>query len=147
MNRFRLRKTLILGLSLLAVAAAVSACTGGTPAAQETQAPVSEVAEYRKINAADAKAMIDSDESLIILDVREQSEYDAGHIEGAVLLPSGSVSVMAAEVLPDKDQTILVYCRSGNRSKTAANTLLEMGYTQVYDFGGIIDWPYEVVIE
>ncbi|MFH1512989.1 MAG: rhodanese-like domain-containing protein [Bacillota bacterium] len=147
MNRFRLNKILILGLSLLAVAAAVSACTGGAPAAQETQAPVSEAAEYRKINTADAKAMIDSDVSLLILDVREQYEFDAGHIEGAVLLPSGSVSAKAAEVLPDQNQTILVYCRSGNRSKTAANMLLEMGYTQVYDFGGIIDWPYEVVIE
>ena len=82
-----------------------------------------------------------------MLDVREQSEYDAGHIPGAVLLPSGSVQQMAADVLPDKDAKILVYCRSGNRSRTAANVLVSLGYTQVYDFGGIINWPYDVVKE
>jgi len=77
--------------------------------------------------------------------VREQSEYDAGHISGAVLLPVGSIAEKAAETLPDKNAVLLVYCRSGNRSKTASETLLGLGYTQVYDFGGIIDWPYDVV--
>ena len=74
--------------------------------------------------------MMDSGAEVIVLDVREQSEYDSGHIHGAVLLPSGSVSAMAAEVLPDKNATILVYCRSGSRSGAAARTLVSLGYTQ-----------------
>ena len=79
-----------------------------------------------------------------MLDVREQSEFDAEHIPGAVLLPVGSIAEKAAEALPDRNAVLLVYCRSGNRSKTASETLLGLGYTQVYDFGGIIDWPYDV---
>ena len=95
--------------------------------------------------AEEAKAVIDAEENVIILDVREQYEYDEGHIPGAVLLPSGSVKAKASEVLPDKNQKILVYCRSGNRSGTAARALVALGYTQIYDFGGIINWPYDVV--
>ena len=82
---------------------------------------------------------------MIVLDVRTHAEYDSGHIKDAVLLDSGDVSAKAATVLPDKNATILVYCRSGNRSATASKLLIEMGYTKVMDFGGIIDWPYEVV--
>lgn len=88
--------------------------------------------------------MIDAG-NVIILDVRTQEEYDAGHIAEAVRLESADFEAKAANVLPDKDATILVYCRSGNRSKTAAKMLLELGYTDVYDFGGINDWPYETV--
>ena len=84
-------------------------------------------------------------ETVIILDVREQSEFDGGHIPGAVLLPVGTITgETAANVIPEKDSVVLVYCRSGNRSKTASQTLAELGYTQVYEFGGINTWPYEI---
>ena len=83
-------------------------------------------------------------QDVIILDVREQDEYDSGHIPGAVLLPVGSIDEdTAAEVIPEKDSTVLVYCRSGNRSKTASSALAELGYTNIYEFGGINTWPYE----
>ena len=79
-----------------------------------------------------------------LLGVREQDEYDSGHIPGAVLLPVGSIDEdTAAEVIPEKDSTVLVYCRSGNRSKTASSALAELGYTNIYEFGGINTWPYE----
>ena len=100
---------------------------------------------YQQISQEEAKELMDSQE-LIILDVREQSEYDSGHIPGAVLLPVGSIDQdTAAAVIPDKDSTVLVYCRSGNRSKTASSALAELGYTAVYEFGGINTWPYEIV--
>lgn len=96
------------------------------------------------ITAQEAKAIMDSQEGFVILDVREQYEYDESHIPGAVLLPLGQVEEKAQEVLPDKDQLILVYCRSGRRSKQAAEVLVKLGYTNIKEFGGIIDWPYEV---
>ena len=97
---------------------------------------------YQQISQEDAKEMMDTQE-VIILDVREQDEYDSGHIPGAVLLPVGSIDEdTAAEVIPEKDSTVLVYCRSGNRSKTASSALAELGYTNIYEFGGINTWPY-----
>jgi phage shock protein E len=143
MNTMSLSGSVILWIVLLLTAVLPVAFGGGIPTAN-TEAPAA-VAEYRKISAEEAKAMMDSGEAVIVLDVREQSEYDAGHISGAVLLPVGSIAEKAAETLPDKNAVLLVYCRSGNRSKTASETLLGLGYTQVYDFGGIIDWPYDVV--
>lgn len=97
------------------------------------------------ITAEEAKAIMDSQEDYILLDVREQKEYEAGHIEGAVLIPYGSIGELAENALPDRDRTILVYCRSGRRSAIAAEELAKLGYTDVRDFGGIIDWPYDVV--
>ena len=87
--------------------------------------------------------MMDTQE-IIILDVREQDEYGGGHILGAVLLPVGTINEDTdAEAIPEKDSTVLVYCRSGNRSKTTSSTLDELGYTNIYEFGGINTWPYE----
>ena len=98
---------------------------------------------YQQISQEEAKEMMDT-QDVIILDVREQDEYDSGHIPGAVLLPVGTIDeTTAAEVIPEKDSTVLVYCRSGNRSKTASSTLAELGYTNIYEFGGINTWPYE----
>ena len=98
---------------------------------------------YEQITQETAKEMMDTRE-VIILDVREQDEYDSGHIPGAVLLPVGSIDEdTAADVIPEKDSTVLVYCRSGNRSKTASSALAELGYTNIYEFGGINTWPYE----
>ena len=98
---------------------------------------------YQQISQEEAKAMMDT-QVVIILDVREQDEYDSGHIPGAVLLPVGTIDEdTAAAVIPGKDSTVLVYCRSGNRSKTASAALAELGYTNIYEFGGINTWPYE----
>ena len=88
--------------------------------------------------------MNESDEN-IILDVREDFEYASGHIPNAQLLPLGEIDAESAEaVIPSKESTVLVYCRSGNRSKAAAELLVELGYTNVYEFGGIVTWPYEI---
>ena len=100
-------------------------------------------AGYQQITQEEAKAMMDSQE-VIMLDVREQDEYDSGHIPGAVLLPVGTIDdTTAAQVIPEKDSTVLVYCRSGNRSKTASAALADLGYTNIYEFGGINTWPYD----
>ena len=100
-------------------------------------------AVYVNITAEEAKQIMDSEEGYVILDVRTQEEYDQGHIPGAILIPDTEVEVTAEDVLTDKDQLILVYCRSGRRSKLAAEALVELGYTNIKEFGGIIDWPYE----
>ena len=101
-------------------------------------------AVYMNITAQEAKEIMDTEEGYIILDVREQDEYDAGHIPGAILISYTQIEEKANEMLPDKDQLILVYCRSGRRSKLAAEALAELGYTNIKEFGGISDWPYEV---
>ena len=99
---------------------------------------------YQQITQEAAKEMMDTQE-VLILDVREQHEYDSGHIPGAVLLPVGTITKdTAADVIDDLDTVVLVYCRSGNRSKTASQTLVDLGYTNIYEFGGITTWPYEV---
>ena len=140
-------KVALLGISLLLIAAALTAC-GGTPATEDSAGQTAGAeAEYHTISAKDAKEMLDSGAAVTVLDVREQYEYDSGHIPGAVLLPSGSVKEKAAETLPDKDATIFVYCRSGSRSGAASRTLVSLGYTQVYDLGGISSWPYDVVMD
>ncbi len=99
---------------------------------------------YVNITAEEAKQIMDSEESYIILDARTQEEYDEGHIPGAIVISHEEITEKAEEVLTDKDQLILVYCRSGRRSKIAAEALVELGYTNIKEFGGIIDWPYEV---
>ena len=108
-----------------------------------TASNASSESDYQQISQEEAKEMMDT-QDVIILDVREQDEYDSGHIPGAVLLPVGTIDEeTAAEVIPEKDSTVLVYCRSGNRSKTASSSLAELGYTNIYEFGGINTWPYE----
>lgn len=97
---------------------------------------------YEKITPEQALELMDGD--AIILDVRTSEEYATGHVPGAMLLPVDDILAGKTESLPDKEALILVYCRSGNRSKTASNALVEAGYTQIKDFGGIIDWPYDV---
>ena len=101
-------------------------------------------AVYVNITAEEAKQIMDSEEGYIILDTRTREEFEEGHIPGAVLIPHDQIKEKAEEVLTDKDQLILVYCRSGRRSKIAAEALVELGYTNIKEFGGIIDWPYEV---
>ena len=101
-------------------------------------------AVYMNITAEEAKQIMDTEEGYVILDVRKQEEYDQGHIPGAIVISHEEIAEKADEVLTDKDQLILVYCRSGRRSKIAAEALVELGYTNIKEFGGIIDWPYEV---
>jgi len=99
--------------------------------------------EYIKITPHEAQLMMEG--AVVILDVRTQQEYDEGHIPDAVLLPDFEISERAGIILDDKTVTILVYCRSGRRSESAARELIEMGYLKVYDFGGILDWPGEII--
>ena len=101
-------------------------------------------AVYMNITAEEAKQIMDSEEGYIILDTRTQAEYDEGHIPGAIVISHDEITEKAEEVLTDKNQLILVYCRSGRRSKLAAEALVKLGYTNIKEFGGIIDWPYEV---
>ena len=103
-----------------------------------------EKAMYEQITAEESKKIMDSGEEHIVLDTREQDEFDEGHIPGAILIPYTEIENKAEEMLPDKDKLILVYCRSGRRSKIAAESLSKLGYTNVKEFGGIIDWTYEI---
>lgn len=102
-------------------------------------------ANYKTLTAQEAKTMMDEDNEIIVLDVRTQAEFDSGHIEGAILIPDGEIAKNAETILTDKDARILVYCRSGRRSALAAEKLVELGYTNIYDFGGINDWEYDIV--
>ena len=102
-------------------------------------------ATYEQISGAEAKALMDSESGYIIIDARTQEEYDQGHIPRAILIPEYEIADRAEKELLDKDQLILVYCRSGRRSKIAAEELVKLGYTNVKEFGGIIDWEYETV--
>ena len=100
---------------------------------------------YDQITAEEAKTIMDTETDYIIIDARTQQEFDEGHIEGAILIPEYEIAERAEKELPDKDQLILVYCRSGRRSKIASQELVNLGYTNVKEFGCIIDWPYEIV--
>ena len=124
-------------LFILLLAAAIFAACGQT-------GKIVKESVYMNITAEEAKVLMESETGYIILDVREQDEYDAGHIPGAILIPYTRIEEEASEKLTDKDQLILVYCRSGRRSKIAADSLVELGYTNIREFGGILDWPYEI---
>lgn len=102
---------------------------------------------YDQISQDEAKKMMEQDDGHIIVDVRRQDEYDAGHIPGAILIPNESIDTEPPAELPDLDQIILIYCRSGNRSKQAAEKLFNMGYTNIYEFGGINTWTGEIIKE
>ena len=109
--------------------------------------PDMEYRDYSRISQDEAKEMMAKDDGHVIVDVRRQDEYDAGHIPGAILIPNESIGTEPPEQLPDRDQIILIYCRSGNRSKQAAQKLFDMGYTSVYEFGGINTWTGEIVTD
>ena len=99
---------------------------------------------YVNITPEQAKEIIENETGYVILDVRTEEEFSQGHIPGAILIPDYEISEKAESVLTDKNQTILVYCRSGRRSKLAAQALADLGYTDIREFGGIIDWKYEI---
>ena len=100
---------------------------------------------YEQITQDEAKSIMDSEESYILLDVRTQEEYDTEHIEGAILIPDYEIEIKAESILTDKNALILVYCRSGRRSKNAATKLATLGYANIKEFGGIIDWKYDTI--
>ena len=105
--------------------------------------PAEQEISCRQITMDEAVAMMEEEEGYIILDVRTAAEFDEKHIPGAINIPNEAIGTDAIPELPDKDQLILVYCRSGNRSKQASEKLMKLGYTNVVEFGGIIDWPGE----
>ena len=126
------------------------ACGNGTSSSEGAQSEVnttaaSSAAAYQQITQEKAKEMMQADDGHIIVDVRRQDEYDSGHIPGAILIPNESIGTECPKELPDLNQIIMIYCRSGRRSKEASQKLADMGYTHIYEFGGIIDWTGEIV--
>lgn len=101
--------------------------------------------DYKQITPKQAKEIMDSENDYIIIDARTEEEFADGHIKNAVLMPEYEVAERAEKELLDKNALILVYCRSGRRSKIASEELVKLGYTNVHEFGGIIDWPYDIV--
>ena len=124
---------------LLMMTLLLTGCT--TPAPK----PVSEANTYRQITMQEAVEMMEKEENYIILDVRTHEEFAAGHIPGAIVVPNETIGTEEIAQLPDKDQLIMVYCRSGNRSKQASDKLVKLGYTNIVEFGGINSWPGETV--
>ena len=136
-----MKKNLILVFALLLVFTA--GCSASAPATDtEKRSP-----GFHQISQEEAKEIMAKDDGHVVVDVRRQDEYDAGHIPGAILIPNESIGCDSPEALPDYDQIILVYCRSGNRSKQAAQKLAGMGYTSIYEFGGITTWTGDVVTD
>ena len=125
--------------------ALLSGCTLSKTKA-DTAEDMTGKAAYQKISTEDAYEMMVSQE-VVIVDVRTPEEYDGGHIPNAILVPNESIGDDMPEALPDKEATLLIYCRSGRRSKEDSEKLLKLGYKSIYEFGGIIDWPYELVKE
>ena len=136
-------KWAILGLIIIALGVWLSGCT------RKNKGQIMDgdgmLNSYRQISQEEAKEMMKKNDGHVIVDVRRQDDYDAGHIPGAILIPNESIGTEKPVQLPDLDQIILVYCRSGNRSKQAAQKLFDMGYTNIYEFGGINDWTGEIV--
>lgn len=148
------RRTFLIAASLASIVslAGLTGCFGaaagsnGNSNSNESNATnnSSNFSSYQQVDAETAKELMDTEDDYVILDVRTQAEYDESHIPGAILIPHDTVATAAEDALPDKSQLILVYCRSGNRSKQASQALVDLGYTNVVEFGGINSWPYEV---
>lgn len=126
-----------------------SSCSGNenteTTATNTTETTIKNTLGYEQISGEEAKRLMDTETDYIIIDARTIEEFNEGHIDGAILIPEYEIVERAEKELHEKDQLILVYCRSGRRSKIAAQALVDLGYTKVKEFGGIIDWQYEVV--
>ncbi|WP_294487202.1 rhodanese-like domain-containing protein, partial [uncultured Ruminococcus sp.] len=132
------------------IAALVAAAAGlliGCAAKSTLTENTGEYSGYKQITQEEAKDMMAQDDGHIIVDVRRQDEFAAGHIPDAVCIPNETIDKMKPAELPDTEQIILIYCRSGNRSKQAAQKLADMGYTNIYEFGGIIDWDGEIITD
>lgn len=145
-----MKRTALLLTMILCLTAVLCGCTAREQSAPDTAAPsatVRESASYTQIDTAQAARLIETEKDYIILDVRTEQEYKTGHIPNAVCIPNETIADKEPPELPDKNQLILVYCRSGRRSKEAAQKLADLGYTNVKEFGGIIDWTGETVTE
>ncbi len=140
-------KKIIIPMLCLGMGVLLLTACGTQPNSQPEEGDQPEASAYHKITAEEAKSMLDELDDEILVDVRTQEEYDQAHIENAVLIPNETIGEEMPAELPDQDQTILVYCRTGVRSKQAADQLVKLGYTQIYDLGGIRDWPYDTVSE
>lgn len=134
-------------IMLLMFATVFLLLTGCSSSGQPVDSDGTVYQSYRRISQEEAREMMIKDDGHIVVDVRRQDEYDAGHIPGAILIPNESIGTQPPEELPDLDQIILIYCRSGNRSKQAAQKLSDMGYTNIYEFGGINTWTGEIVTD
>ena len=139
-----MNKKIILTVTVIILTAAVLAGCIQKKNKEQTEAAQVNIGTYYQITQDEAKRIMDEESDYIIVDAREQSEYDEGHIKGAIVIPYTEIEQKAEELLPNKTQLILVYCRSGRRSKIAAQSLANMGYKNVKEFGGIIDWQYEI---
>ena len=133
-----MRKILSISMAALLCVLSMAGCA---------QQEVNVVNTYQQITAQDAKKLMDTESDYVIIDARTEEEFATGHIENAILIPEYEIAERAENELPDKDALILVYCRSGRRSKIASEELVKLGYTNVKEFGGIIDWPYEITTE
>lgn len=138
-----MRKIILIFIALMSVLFAFTSCSDGNDIINTEKDE--NITVYKSISATEAKEIMDEEKDYLILDVRTEAEFAEGHIEGSVLIPDYEIVSKAESVLTDKNQLILVYCRSGRRSANAAKALIEMGYTNVLDFGGIIGWTYETV--
>lgn len=144
------RDRLIYGIGVMLLLLTLSGCMvkiADESAETTNESTKNEKGTYMQITAQEAKEIMDTETGYVILDVRTESEYAEGHIKGAVLIPDTEIGKRAEKELTDKEQLILVYCRSGRRSKNAAEELANLGYTNVKEFGGIISWPYETVTD
>lgn len=128
----KLLRAVLLGALMLPMMVTFSACTESEPA------------EYEQITQSHAKSIMDNAKDYVLIDARTQEEFDQGHIKGAVMIPEYEIKDRAKDEIPQKDALILVYCRTGRRSKIAAQALADMGYTNVKEFGGIVDWIYGI---
>lgn len=149
-------KEILVPLLIIVLVVALAACapllrnSTASPASAQQSAPAqtgTTVAVAQVISPADAKTRLEQESGVVVVDVRTQEEYDQGHLRASVLVPLDDLAALAPQKLPDKDAVLFIYCRSGRRSALAAQQLVSMGYTQVYDLGGILDWPYEITKE
>jgi rhodanese-related sulfurtransferase len=142
MLKNKILSIMLIGLYLVGL----SGCVQEKSLPSPTESQVQEM-KYEQISQSEAKQLMDTEENYIILDVRTEEEFAEGHINGAILIPDYEISEKADSILKDKDQLILVYCRSGRRSKLAAEELANLGYTNVKEFGGIIDWKHGDIVK
>ena len=142
MLRNKIISILLIGLYLMGLSGCNQEMTIPSPAESQVQEM-----KYEQISQSEAKQLMDTEEDYIILDVRTEEEFVEGHIDGAILIPDYEIAEKAESVLKDKDKLILVYCRSGRRSKLAAEELANLGYSNVKEFGGIIDWKHGNIVK